>query len=198
MKTTLAAIFVFGLLGIGSPAWISDAQARGQSDHRQDQRGSRGLPETHQQSRGHSGWQGQYSQRSAGQTSYRHNRYDGRYSSRQDYRRDSRRSNRYQYNTGGYVNRPIYRSHNSYAGQRHNRYYAPNRYIQPRGYYQNRWTVGSRLPVSYYGSSYYVDYRHYNLAPPPYGYRWVRVDRDVYLVAIGSGLVRDILYSLFY
>lgn len=86
----------------------------------------------------------------------------------------------------------------------HRKYYAPRqyrygvRYVQPRGYKYNRWNVGSRLPDGYYDSPYYVDYRPYGLSAPPRGYRWVRVDRDVYLVAVGNGLVRDILYGLFY
>ena len=91
-----------------------------------------------------------------------------------------------------------------HGGHDNRRYYAPRqyrykvRYVQPRGYRYNRWNVGARLPNGYYGSSYYVDYRPYGLAPPPRGYRWVRVDRDVYLVAVGTGLVRDIMYGLFY
>jgi len=71
-------------------------------------------------------------------------------------------------------------------------------YVQPRGYHPGRWNVGNRLPPGYYVRDYYVDYRAYRLPPPPYGYRWVRVDRDVYLVSTRSGLVRDLLIDLFY
>ena len=59
--------------------------------------------------------------------------------------------------------------------------------------------MGYYLPSSYYyNSGYYVDYGYYRLPPPPRGYRWIRVDNDVLLVAISSGLIRDILYGLFY
>lgn len=78
------------------------------------------------------------------------------------------------------------------------RWRAPVRYVQPRGYYSYRWGVGHRLPSSYYGRPYYVDYRSYNLAPPPYGHRWVRVDNDVFLVAIASGLISHAIHDLFY
>ena len=78
------------------------------------------------------------------------------------------------------------------------RWRAPVRYVQPRGYYSYRWRVGHRLPSGYYGRPYYVDYRSYNLAPPPYGHRWVRVDNDVFLVAIASGLISHAIHDLFY
>ncbi len=79
------------------------------------------------------------------------------------------------------------------------RYRAPSRYIYPSGYRPYQWQVGYRLPYNYYNSSYYyVDYRAYRLPPPPYGYHWVRVDRDVVLVSLASGLIRDVLWGLFY
>lgn len=77
-------------------------------------------------------------------------------------------------------------------------YRAPSRYVRPHGYYQNSWSVGYRLPRSYYGSSYYVDYRPYGLARPPYGCRWVRVDGDLFLVAIATGLIQDIVSDFYY
>ncbi len=77
-------------------------------------------------------------------------------------------------------------------------YRAPSRYVRPYGYYQNNWNVGYRLPRSYYGSSYYVDYRPYGLARPPYGCRWVRVDGDLFLVAIATGLIQDIVSDFYY
>ena len=43
------------------------------------------------------------------------------------------------------------------------------------------YSYGTRLPTGYWGSSYYVDYQPYGLAPPPQGYRWNRVGNDVYL-----------------
>lgn len=78
------------------------------------------------------------------------------------------------------------------------RYRAPVRYAYPRGYRDQQWRVGHRLPSSYYQRNYHVDYRTYRLPSPPYGYHWVRVDRDVVLVANNSGLIRDILHGLFY
>lgn len=80
----------------------------------------------------------------------------------------------------------------------YNRYRAPARYVYPRGYYSYRWSIGHRLPSAYYSRPYYVDYRHYDLAPPPYGHRWVRVDNDVFLVAIASGLISHAIHDLFY
>lgn len=92
-----------------------------------------------------------------------------------------------------------------YAGpQRHhhhrhyNRYRAPSHYHRPHGYYARSWHRGHYLPASYYASNYYVDYRPYDLAPPPYGHHWVRVGSDVLLVALATGLIADAVYGLFY
>ena len=78
------------------------------------------------------------------------------------------------------------------------RYSAPYRYYYPRGYGYRAWHVGHRLPSPYYARHYWVDYRYYRLPPPPHGYHWVRVDRDVVLVAIGTGLILDVFYGLFH
>lgn len=114
---------------------------------------------------------------------WRDDRRDWRHDRRDDYRhRYSRHDDR---RWSGYHWRPEYR------------YRAP-RYVYPSGYRGYRWQVGHRLPPAYYGRPYYVDYRHYRLPPPPYGYHWVRVDRDVVLVAVATGLILDVLYGLYY
>lgn len=89
------------------------------------------------------------------------------------------------------------RHHRRWEGNRY-RYRAPARYVYPRGYSSYRWSTGHRLPRAYYGPSYYVDYRPYGLAPPPYGYRYVRVDNDVVLVALATGLISNVIHDLFY
>jgi Ni/Co efflux regulator RcnB len=38
----------------------------------------------------------------------------------------------------------------------------------------------------------------YRLRPPPRGHYWVRVDNDVLLTAIATGLIVDVAYNLFY
>jgi Ni/Co efflux regulator RcnB len=77
------------------------------------------------------------------------------------------------------------------------RMYTAPRYYAPRGYTYSRWDVGTRLPYGYYGSNYYIDYRPYGLAAPPYGYRWNRVGSDAYLIDTTSGLIAEVVYSLF-
>lgn len=76
-------------------------------------------------------------------------------------------------------------------------YPPPGHYVRPPGYRPYRWSHGHRLPRGYYAPVYYVDYRPYRLAPPPYGHRWVRVDGDVLLVALATGLIVDVAYGLF-
>ncbi|PRH82422.1 hypothetical protein C6N40_07855 [Arenimonas caeni] len=139
----------------------------------------------------------------------RHDRRDDRRDWRGD-RRDDRRDWRQDNRNDRRDWRPDHRDNRRYA--RHDdrrwrgnhwrpeyRYRAPARYVYPPGHRAYRWHVGHRLPSAYYGRPhYYVDYRHYHLPPPPYGHRWVRVDKDVILVAIATGLVLDVLYDLYY
>lgn len=78
------------------------------------------------------------------------------------------------------------------------RYRPTVRYAYPHGYQAGYWDIGTQLPPGYFSPDYYVDYRRFRLRQPPEGYEWVRVERDVYLVSIGTGLIRDALYELFY
>jgi Ni/Co efflux regulator RcnB len=60
------------------------------------------------------------------------------------------------------------------------------------------WHRGERLSPAYYAPSYVVrDYYTYQLPPPPYGCRWVRVDGNVVLAAIATGVVLDVVYNVF-
>jgi Ni/Co efflux regulator RcnB len=95
-----------------------------------------------------------------------------------------------------YVYTPVKRRDPSHYSQY--RYRATVRYAYPRKYIAGTWAVGTNLPAGYFDPSYYVDYRAYRLSPPPEGYQWVRIDKDVYLVSEGTGFIRDVLYELFY
>lgn len=80
-----------------------------------------------------------------------------------------------------YDRRPVYRHDNG----RHT------------GWYKQAWRRGQRVPVVYLQPRYYVtDYRHYGLAPPPRGYRWVRpypASDEYLLVAVATGLIAQVL-----
>jgi Ni/Co efflux regulator RcnB len=91
---------------------------------------------------------------------------------------------------------PHYRDRHLYSPYR----YQPNtRYSQPAGHTSGSWWgVGTRLPAAYYAPNNSVDYRRYRLPEPKQGDRWVRVEKDVYLVNSASGQIRDALYELFY
>lgn len=96
-----------------------------------------------------------------------HDRRDRRGDDRYDARYDAR----YQHDR-----RPVYRHDNG----RH------------LGWYKR----GGRVPVVYLQPRYYVtDYRAYGLAPPPYGYRWVRPygDDRYLLVQVATGLIMQVL-----
>ena len=60
------------------------------------------------------------------------------------------------------------------------------------------WHRGERLSPAYYAPSYVVrNYSVYELREPPYGCRWVRVDGNVVLAAIATGVVLDVVYNVF-
>jgi Ni/Co efflux regulator RcnB len=86
---------------------------------------------------------------------------------------------------------------NNYERHATKRYKAPSRYQPPRGYQARQWHRGDKLPASYRGKGYVVDYRHYGLGAPPRGYQYVRVNNDVVLTAIATGVVASVVYQLF-
>ena len=91
---------------------------------------------------------------------------------------------------------PVYRDRHLYSPYR---YQSTTRYPEPPGHRSGSWWgVGNRLPAVYYGPNYVVDHHRYRLPEPPQGFRWVRVENDVYMVNSASGQIRDALYQLFY
>lgn len=100
--------------------------------------------------------------------------------------------------------RTYYRARNYSDYQRYPYYRSQQRYrigtyYRPTGYYYNAWHRGDRLPRAYYAPRYVVyDYGRYGLYRPPYGYHWVRVDGDVILAAITTGLVMQVVNQIFW
>jgi Ni/Co efflux regulator RcnB len=86
---------------------------------------------------------------------------------------------------------------NNYERNASKRYKAPSRYQPPRGYQARQWHRGDKLPSNYRSKSYVVDYRHYGLSAPPRGYQYVRVNNDVVLTAVATGVVASVIYQLF-
>jgi len=71
-------------------------------------------------------------------------------------------------------------------------------YVPPPGWMKRRWIVGERLPPPYYAPRYViVDWRARHLPPPPRGYHWVRVDNDVVLAAIATGLIAEVIRNVY-
>ena len=69
----------------------------------------------------------------------------------------------------------------------------------PPGQAKARWSRGDHVPRAYMTErSYYVrEPARYRLRQPPPGYQWVRVDNDVYLAQTQTGLIADVVLSLF-
>jgi Ni/Co efflux regulator RcnB len=72
-------------------------------------------------------------------------------------------------------------------------------YHRPKSYREHKWRKGERLPPTYRTKVYVVeDYPEYHLRQPPRGYHWIRVDNDVVLVAIATGVVLEVVNEIFY
>ena len=79
----------------------------------------------------------------------------------------------------------------------HKRYHAAA-YHRPPGYVYRDWRRGQYLPAAYRVERYrIVDYRYYDLPPPPRGYYYTRVDNDVLLTAAATGLIASVIVDLF-
>ncbi len=71
-------------------------------------------------------------------------------------------------------------------------------YHRPKGYQDHRWARGERLPKAYYAQTYVVvNYQERGWRQPPRGYHWVRVNDDVVLAAIETGVVLDVVFNQF-
>lgn len=82
--------------------------------------------------------------------------------------------------------------------QWHEARYRVAKYQAPRGYVHRNWRAGERLPTGYRGSRYVVhDYHSYRLRTPPRDHQWIRVDHDVVLTAIATGVVAAVVYNIF-
>ena len=91
--------------------------------------------------------------------------------------------------------------HDNRGGQSHwqgHRFHAPTPYYRPHGYLVRRWHDGDRLPYAYRARQYYVDYQQYNLTPPPRGYQYIRVNNDVVLTAITTGVIMSVISGMYY
>ena len=70
-------------------------------------------------------------------------------------------------------------------------------YGMPPGQAKKMWSQGERLPPIYITQRYYVaDPFRYDLAPAPYGYRWIRVGDRFYLAQTETGLISQVISAL--
>ena len=67
----------------------------------------------------------------------------------------------------------------------------------PPGQAKKMWSQGDRLPDTYLAQRYYVaDPSRYQLAPAPYGYRWIRVGEQYYLAQTQTGVISQVISAL--
>ena len=73
----------------------------------------------------------------------------------------------------------------------------PHPHGMPPGQAKKVWSSGERLPATYFSPRYYVtEPWRYDLAPAPYGYRYLRIGDRIYLAQDDTGLIRDVLTGL--
>lgn len=186
MKTLFAAAVAVSLLtGTVSTAYADNDRDRG----RHSDRGHRDHDRDKRWHRDHDGdkrWHRDYDRR------------DYRGHERRDDRRHDRDRRRHDDDRHRWDRRDAYRA--GYRdGRVDQRRYDRGRYIPPRGYHYRHWRHGDYLPRAYYSHSYVVhDYHSYHLSRPPRGHHWVRVNDDVVLAAVASGLVVSVVSGLFY
>jgi len=175
--STLAVLTVAGPL-IASPAsadpprWHRDGDWRG--DHDRDDADGWRAREGHSHWRDRDGDRGDWRRDRDDDDGDRDDRWDRRHA-----RWDDRRHNGYSYNGRWYYGPP------------------PSAYYRDRVDYGYRsWRRGDRLPRYYLDRYRDVDYRDYDLGPPPRGCRYVRDDRgDVLLVGIATGVIFSAMLS---
>lgn len=121
---------------------------------------------------------------------------DERRGDRRDYR-DDRRGDRRDYKADRRHDRHEYRDHRRDGRHAYREGYRDGRHAYREGYrdgsrdyrYRNRW--GYR-PGYYVPRERYVvihDYGYHGYRRPPYGHGYVRIDGDVFLVALATGLI---------
>ncbi|MDP1873991.1 RcnB family protein [Phenylobacterium sp.] len=69
----------------------------------------------------------------------------------------------------------------------------------PPGQAKKHWNRGEHIPNAYVTDrSYYItEPARHRLSPSPAGYEWVRVGDDVYLAQTQTGLIAEVVRSLF-
>lgn len=133
---------------------------------------------------------------------YRQGGNNGRYDNRngRDYNNRNWDNNRGRNDyRGGNYGRRDWRSYGNYHRDwRSTRRFRAPGYNRPRGWYSHRWTFGEILPALFWARDYWLDYRLYDLPPPPYGAVWVRVGDDALLIDRDTGEVITVSYNIFY
>ena len=86
---------------------------------------------------------------------------------------------------------PAFADHGHHKWKKHKHHQADRAYEQ--GYRDGRHDAIRYRDRAY--TDYYVieDYHRYNLAPPPHGYYYARVDGDVVMVQLATQLVTQLL-----
>lgn len=131
--------------------------------------------------------------------------WQGRDDNRRDFGRDDNRrgwdrdGDRGGYRSG-YNNRGRdWRSYGNYHRDwRPTRRFRAPAYRRPPGWYSARWSFGQILPSLFWSRDYWLDYRMYDLPPPPYGAVWVRVGDDALMIDDYSGEIITVAYNVFY
>lgn len=184
-----AAVTVSMLMGTAATAYADNDRDRGRHERHYDDHG-KDKGKDRRDYRGHRDDRKDWDRRDHDRRDWDRRDHDRRDHDRRDWDRHDhdRRYDRRDAYRAGYLN-----------GRADHHRYDRGRYTVPRGYHVRSWRHGDHLPRSYYETRYIVnDYGRYHLHAPPRGHHWVRVNNDVVLAAVTSGLVVSVVSGLFY
>jgi Ni/Co efflux regulator RcnB len=82
--------------------------------------------------------------------------------------------------------------------RRFDRRFDDRRFRRDRSYYRS-FHRGDRLPTVFLSTRFVVnDFGSHRLYRPPRGYRWVRVERDAFLVGVATGVILTVATDRFF
>jgi Ni/Co efflux regulator RcnB len=185
MKRTITAIAAAALIGLSGTAAAQGA-GRGQERNSGNDRGNSGHGFVQRDSRG-------VGDRNSGHDDHGSNGYGN---GGRDNGHGSNGNGQGSYGGGGYGGGGYGNGH-GYSYDNHGYGYGGyGSYGRPPVYAPPSWRRGDRLPPAYWGPHYRVmDYPHYHVYAPPYGYQWVHVNNELLLTALATGLVLDVVYN---
>jgi Ni/Co efflux regulator RcnB len=191
MKHLLSVIALALALVMSSSALARDGDGRRferSQSSRNDYRGHRG--DRHFDRKWQNGDRKYYGDRKFGDRRFGDRRFysDRKFGDRRFYRDRKFYGDRKFFNDRRFDDRRFYRD----------RRFDDRKFFNDRSYYRS-FRRGDRLPTVFLSTRFVVnDFGSHRLYRPPRGYRWVRVERDAFLVGVATGVILTVATDRFF